>query len=63
MILTVHDELLFEAPEADADEVSRLVASAMEQAFRLSVPLPVEVGVRSPEAVERAAQEVAAVRE
>jgi DNA polymerase-1 len=45
MILTVHDELLFEAPEQDADAVSDLVREHMEQAFPLDVPLTVDVGV------------------
>jgi DNA polymerase-1 len=44
MILTVHDELLFEAPDADADEVAALVRDRMEHAVRLSVPLVVDVG-------------------
>ena len=45
MILTVHDELLFEAPDAEAGEVAALVQSAMEAAYPLSVPLTVDVGV------------------
>jgi DNA polymerase-1 len=45
MILTVHDELLFEAPEPKAEEVGALVREIMEQAFPLSVPLTVDVGV------------------
>ncbi len=45
MILTVHDELLFEAPEADAAEVARLVGGLMERAFPLDVPLTVDVGI------------------
>jgi DNA polymerase-1 len=45
MILTVHDELLFEAPDEEAAEVARLVADAMEQAFSLDVPLTVDVGI------------------
>ena len=45
MILTVHDELLFEAPEADADVVSGLVRQHMEHAFPLDVPLTVDVGM------------------
>jgi len=44
MILTVHDELLFEAPESDADVVSALVREHMEHAFPLDVPLTVDVG-------------------
>jgi DNA polymerase-1 len=45
MILTVHDELLFEAPAAEADEVAALVRGVMERAFPLDVPLTVDVGV------------------
>ena len=45
MILTVHDELLFEAPEAEAAEVATLVKSVMETAYPLTVPLTVDVGV------------------
>jgi DNA polymerase-1 len=44
MILTVHDELVFEAPEEDAAEVAEIVRSAMETACPLSVPLTVDVG-------------------
>ena len=45
MILTVHDELLFEVPEDEADEVAALVRARMEQVFPLSVPLTVDVGI------------------
>jgi DNA polymerase-1 len=45
MILTVHDELLFEAPAADADAVAAVVKRAMADAVRLRVPLDVDVGV------------------
>jgi DNA polymerase I len=45
MILTVHDELLFEAPEEDAEEIGSLVRERMEQAATLSVPLTVDVGI------------------
>jgi DNA polymerase I len=45
MILTVHDELLFEAPKEAADETSALVRERMEEAVRLTVPLTVEVGI------------------
>ena len=48
MLLQVHDELVFEAPEdkaAAAGEVIRSVmAGAAEPALKLSVPLEVEVG-------------------
>ena len=45
MILTVHDELLFEVPEAAADDVAGLVRARMEQAVPLRVPLTVDVGI------------------
>ncbi len=45
MILTVHDELLFESPRADADRVAALVRTAMANAVTLAVPLDVDVGV------------------
>jgi DNA polymerase-1 len=45
MILTVHDELVFEAPEDDARDVAELVRGSMERAFPLNVPLTVDVGV------------------
>jgi DNA polymerase-1 len=45
MILTVHDELLFEAPREAADDVTALVRERMEAAVALSVPLTVDIGV------------------
>ena len=45
MILTVHDELLFEAPKEAADETSALVTEVMEKAVPLKVPLTVDVGI------------------
>jgi DNA polymerase-1 len=45
MILTVHDELLYEAPKAGADEVASLVREVMEAAVTLKVPLTVDVGI------------------
>lgn len=45
MILTVHDELLFEVPEGEAEATAELVRSTMEQAFPLNVPLTVDVGI------------------
>ena len=45
MILTVHDELLFETPERMADEVAALVRERMERAAALAVPLTVDVGI------------------
>ena len=45
MILTVHDELLFEVPEPEAEEMTALVREHMERAVKLDVPLTVDVGV------------------
>ncbi|HEY6360637.1 MAG TPA: DNA polymerase I [Vicinamibacterales bacterium] len=45
MILTVHDELLFEAPRAEADAAAAVVRDRMERAVELSVPLTVDVGI------------------
>ncbi len=45
MILTVHDELLFEAPEGEAAHIADLVRDVMERAFTLDVPLTVDVGI------------------
>jgi DNA polymerase-1 len=45
MILTVHDELLFEAPREAADDTVALVREQMERAVTLNVPLTVDVGV------------------
>ena len=45
MILTVHDELLFEAPEVEADAVAAVVRAAMASAVQLRVPLDVDVGI------------------
>jgi DNA polymerase-1 len=44
MILTVHDELLFEAPAHDVSVVTELIKNTMEGAFALQVPLTVDVG-------------------
>ena len=45
MILTVHDELLFEVPKARAEEVAEVVRERMQAAAVLNVPLTVEVGI------------------
>jgi DNA polymerase-1 len=45
MILQIHDELLFEVPEAELEAAKRLVADEMERAATLGVPLKVDLGV------------------
>ena len=44
MLLQVHDELVFEVPKPELDEVTALVKREMENAVQLSVPLVVETG-------------------
>jgi DNA polymerase-1 len=45
MLLQVHDELLFEVPEAEIDLMRAFVREKMESVHTLSVPLLVELGV------------------
>jgi len=47
MILQVHDELLFEAPEREQEALTDLVRDEMENVYKLAVPLVVEIGVGS----------------
>jgi len=42
LILQVHDELVVECPEAEAEKVSTILREEMENAAKLSVPLSVE---------------------
>ena len=42
MLLQIHDELVFEAPESQAEAVRAFVADHMEHAMELAVPLTVE---------------------
>lgn len=44
MLLQVHDELVFEVPEAEIADTTALVKRVMEGAAQLDVPLVVEVG-------------------
>lgn len=44
MLLQVHDELLFEAPESEVDAVKALSRECMSSVMELKVPLKVEVG-------------------
>jgi DNA polymerase-1 len=45
MLLQVHDELLFEVPQAEIETMRALVRDKMETVHTLSVPLLVELGV------------------
>ncbi len=44
MTLQVHDELVFDVPDAEVDEVCELVRYEMEHVIELSVPLVADVG-------------------
>ena len=44
MVLQVHDELVFEAPVSEVDELSALVCDCMSSVAELAVPLEVSVG-------------------
>jgi DNA polymerase-1 len=44
LLLQVHDELLLECPEGEAEGVGELVRTEMERAHPLRVPLTVSLG-------------------
>ena len=44
LLLTVHDELLFEVPEAEVEPIGRLARQEMEGVAQLAAPLVVDVG-------------------
>src|SRR5690606_14576961 len=45
MLLQVHDELVFEIHESELDEVPEQLRMMMESAYKLDVPLKVDMGV------------------
>ena len=45
LVLQVHDELIVECPEEEAEKVKQILASSMSGIVKLSVPLPVEVNI------------------
>ena len=44
LILQIHDELLFEGPEAETEAVGELARREMVDAFELDPPLAVDIG-------------------
>ena len=44
MVLTVHDELVFDVVESEREPAASLVKDAMEEAYPLTVPLKVDLG-------------------
>ncbi len=45
MVLQIHDELLFEVPKEELDELKQVVVEEMESALKLDVPIVVDCGV------------------
>ena len=45
MILTVHDELVFESPHSEVESACRIIQQEMEGVYPLRVPLRVDIGV------------------
>ncbi len=45
MLLQVHDELVFDAYKPELEKLKDLIKSEMENAYKLAVPLDVEIGV------------------
>jgi DNA polymerase-1 len=45
MILQVHDELVLEVPDDEVDRVGKLVKLVMEDAYKLDVPLKVDIKI------------------
>ena len=44
MLLQVHDELVFDVPKVELEEVTPVIEEKMSNAFKLSVPLVVDSG-------------------
>jgi len=44
LVLQIHDELLFEGPEAEVEQASEIVRREMAEAFEMDPPLEVDVG-------------------
>jgi DNA polymerase-1 len=47
LILQIHDELLFEGPAGEAEQVKQLACDGMARAFEMDPPLAVEAGIGS----------------
>ncbi|MBS7359430.1 MAG: DNA polymerase I, partial [Oscillospiraceae bacterium] len=45
LIMQVHDELIIETPESDAEKISQLLTETMEHACEMSVPFTVEANI------------------
>ena len=45
MLLQVHDELVFDCYKSELEEMKKLIKTEMENAYKMAVPLDVEVGI------------------
>ena len=45
LILQVHDELILEAPQVEAESAMKILKEEMENAVELSVPLKVDISM------------------
>jgi DNA polymerase-1 len=45
MLLQVHDELVFDVPKTEVEALKSMVKTEMENAFKLDVPLDVDIGI------------------
>jgi DNA polymerase-1 len=45
MLLQVHDELVFDAHKEELEEMKTMIRTEMENAYKLQVPLDVEIGI------------------
>jgi DNA polymerase-1 len=45
MVLQVHDELLFDVPRNEIEQIQPIVRDGMQNAAQLIVPLEVEIGI------------------
>lgn len=42
MLLQIHDELVFEAPESEAESARRMIVDRMENVMQFAVPIRVD---------------------
>jgi len=45
MLLQVHDELVFDVHKDELEKIQPMIKHEMENAFKMSVPLEVEIGL------------------
>ena len=45
MVLQIHDELVFDAPKEEVEELKAIIKREMTSAIDFGVPLDVEIGV------------------